>query len=262
MKFDKYEGAGNDFILIDDRDEAFPLKKEFIRQLCHRRFGVGADGVILLQKDVRADFRMRIFNSDGGEAEGCGNGVRCFMRFCSDLGLGRAARIALGDRVLSAKLCDQGVAVEMGEMREMRLHCPLFDWQMHLVDSGVPHAVAFVPDVEKISLEEVSPPIRNHVNANVNFATRQQDGLVRVRTYERGVEAETLACGTGACAVAVLGAELFGWESPVEIQTLGGRLQVHFDSKYRQVRLVGPAKKVFSGQFSSDFGFANLGAAG
>ena len=250
MKFDKYEGAGNDFILIDDRDEAFPFRKELIQKLCHRRFGVGADGVILLQKDRDADFRMRIFNSDGGEAEGCGNGVRCLMQFCSDLGLGQAARIALGDRVLSAELCDQGVAVEMGEMREMRLHCSLFDWQMHLVDSGVPHAVSFVSDVEKVPLEEVAPRIRHHVNANVNFAARQQDGLVRVRTYERGVEAETLACGTGACAVAVLGAELFNWESPVEIQTLGGRLLVHFDSNYRKVRLVGPAKKVFSGTTS------------
>lgn len=251
MKFAKYQGAGNDFILIDDRAEQFPLGRELIQRLCHRRFGVGADGLILLQNHPHADMRMRIFNSDGSEAEGCGNGVRCLVQFCSDYAL-RCARIAVGDRILSAYIANEEVNIEMGEMRDLRFHLSLCGQQVHFVNSGVPHIVVFVPDLQTVDLESLAPQIRFHpelapCGANVNFAMPCSDG-VGIRTYERGVEAETLACGTGAVAVAVLGAKLFDWKSPVLIKAAGGDLRVFFDLEFKKVSLSGRAQKVFCGE--------------
>jgi diaminopimelate epimerase len=256
MKFAKYEGAGNDFILIDDRNEEFLIGKELIQTLCHRRFGIGADGLILLRKDPSADVRMRIFNRDGSEAEGCGNGVRCLMQFCIDLGFPlKKTTIALSDRILIAERLEEGVSVQMGEMRGMRLHLSVDDHQIHFVDSGVPHAVSFVENIESFPVDQLGREIRFHscfapAGANVNFAQLQEDGVVRVRTYERGVEGETLACGTGAVAVAALGAKLFGWKSPVAIKASGGALFVHFDSEFKNMFLVGQARRVFWGGFS------------
>ena len=251
--FSKYEGAGNDFILIDDRVPHFPLDNPaLIQRLCHRRFGIGADGIVLLRTDAKADFRMRIFNSDGGEAQGCGNGVRCLMRFIEELGLPRKAmKIAVGSRLLEADFQDCSVRVEMGAVSEWKTHS-IEGREIHFVDSGVPHAVWFVPDVEQIPLHETGPILRHHPyfaprGANVNIASIEKDNSVRVRTFERGVEAETLACGTGATAVAVVGAKLRGWESPVRIRYAGGDLDIHFDSSLERIWMAGPARKVFSG---------------
>ena len=147
-KFSKYEGAGNDFILIDDRASSFPLTdRAFLSRLCHRKTGIGADGVILLQLSKTADFRMRIFNSDGGEAEGCGNGLRCLVRFLSDLGLSRKHyQIETGDRIVQAEFVQGKIAVQMGAPRNLLLHQKIDAWEVHSVDTGVPHAVIFVPD--------------------------------------------------------------------------------------------------------------------
>jgi diaminopimelate epimerase len=252
ISFTKYEGAGNDFVLVDDRDLHFPLHDaKWIQRLCHRRFGIGADGVILLQHDPAADFRMRIFNSDGSEAEGCGNGLRCLMRFIADLGFKqRLYRIAVSHRILEADYRKEGIGVEMGEMRGLRSE-RIDGMDIHFVDSGVPHAVWFVPDVETVALETIGPFLRYHScfaprGTNVNFAAVQTDGSVRVRTYERGVEGETLACGTGATAVAFIGTRLFGWKSPVKIRFKGGDLEIHLKDG---IWMVGGAQKIFNGSF-------------
>jgi diaminopimelate epimerase len=248
IHFSKYEGAGNDFIIIDDRKRSFPVSA--VKHLCHRRFGVGADGVILLQLDQDADFRMRIFNSDGSEAAGCGNGLRCLMRFIADLGLPHQTyRIAAGDRILQADYREEGIGVEMGAMRNLQLSQMIDDMEIHSVDSGVPHAVWFVPDVDEVPLETLGPYLRYHSHfapkgTNVNIAAVQKDGTVRVRSYERGVEGETLACGTGATAVAVIGSYLFHWEGPVKIRFKGGDLSIYLNEG---IWMVGGAQKVFEG---------------
>ena len=251
--FSKYEGAGNDFILIDDRASFFPTENlALIEELCHRHFGIGADGVILLQNDLVADFRMRIFNSDGSEAEGCGNGTRCFVRFLEDLGLPRKCyRISVGSKILIADFQGDAIRVEMGAVSECQSHS-IDGREIHFVDSGVPHAVWFVPDVEQIPLHEVGPILRRHSlfmprGVNVNIATLEKEGCVRVRTFERGVEGETLACGTGATAVAAIGAKVYGWKSPVRIRYAGGDLDIQFDSALQRIWMAGPARKVFSG---------------
>lgn len=255
LSFSKYEGAGNDFIVIDDRASFFPVHDaDLIQRLCDRRFGIGADGVLFLQEDPEADARMRIFNSDGSEAEGCGNGTRCFVRFLEDLGLSRAVyRIAVGDRILSADLLDGQVRVEMGAVSGWDSHS-IEGREIHFVDSGVPHAVWFVPDVKEIALHEVGPMLRRHPlfgprGANVNVAAMHGE-CVQVRTFERGVEGETLACGTGATAVAMIGARLYGWDSPVRIRYPGGDLDIHFDGSLNRIWMAGPARKVFDGRIT------------
>jgi diaminopimelate epimerase len=252
MKFGKYEGAGNDFILIDDREEKFPFHcTEFIQRLCHRHFGIGADGLILVQNDAVADVRMRIFNADGGEADGCGNGMRCVVRFLSDVGWEeRPRRVAVGDRILTAYYTNTGIAIEMGPIRNLRLHIDVDGTTVHLVDTGVPHAVCF----ERVQLETFGPQIRYHAHfapagVNVNVVDPQS---CTMRTYERGVEGETLACGTGATAVAVVGALLYGWKSPVSLQCRGGILKVHFDRECSNLILEGPARAVFWGHLCQD----------
>ncbi len=254
FSFSKFEGAGNDFILIDDRTPLFPIdNSSLIQKLCHRRFGIGADGVILLQMSAIADFCMRIFNSDGSEAEGCGNGTRCLVRFLEELGFPRKTyRIAVGPKILTADFQGDNIRVEMGSVSECKTHS-IEGREIHFVDSGVPHAVWFVPDVEQIPLLEIGPTLRRHPlfgprGVNVNIASLEKEGSVRVRTFERGVEAETLACGTGATAVATIVAKLYGWESPVRICYAGGDLEIHFDRK--RIWMAGPAKKIFSGFLS------------
>ncbi len=253
LSFSKYEGAGNDFIVVDDRASFFPSgDADLISRLCDRRFGVGADGVLLLQNDLQADARMRIFNSDGSEAEGCGNGVRCFVRFLEDLGIDRAVhRVAVGEKILSAEMVDGQVRVEMGAVSGWDSHW-IDGQEVHFVDSGVPHAVCFVPDVGAVPLHEIGPILRSHPlfgprGANVNVAAAGQN-FVRVRTFERGVEGETQACGTGATAVAVIGARVYGWDSPVRICYPGGDLEIHFDGSFSRIWMAGPARKVFDGK--------------
>ena len=253
LPFYKYQGAGNDFILIDDRPATFPvLDKALIARLCHRKFGIGADGLILLQHCDIADFRMRIFNSDGSEPEGCLNGLRCLIRFLLDLGLPQKAyRIAMGDRIVDATALGDRIALHIGPPHSLSLHQKLGPWEVHSVDTGVPHAVIFVPDVEDIDLMREAPPLRHHPifaprGANVNFAALQPDGI-HVRTFERGVEGETLACGTGAAAVAVIAAEVYSIPTPITLCFTGGTIEVTLDSS--GISLIGEARKIFDGSF-------------
>jgi diaminopimelate epimerase len=242
--FVKYQGAGNDFILIDDRAHSFDQTR--VKFLCNRKFGIGADGVILLQKDLR----MRIFNSDGSEAESCGNGLRCLMKFLLHLGFPRKPyRITTGNRIVEADFVGERISVQMGAPRDVQQHI-INDYTIHSLDTGVPHAVLFVPDVQKVDLATLGAFFRHHPifqprGTNVNFAQVQIDGSIRVRTYERGLEGESLACGTGAAAVASIARQIHGLANPIHIHFPGGTLEMHVDET--EVRMVGDAIKVFEG---------------
>jgi diaminopimelate epimerase len=247
--FGKYEGAGNDFLLVDDRSSTFNPAQ--VAGLCHRKFGVGADGVILLSLDDSANFRMRIFNADGTEAEGCGNGLRCLGQFLLDLGFPKKPyRIRVHNRVLELRFLSEGIGVLMGEPVNLSLNLSTEMGPVHFVDTGVPHAVQFVSDVEPLNLSLLGSQLRRHAlfqpkGANANFAALQPDGSIRVRTFERGVEGETLACGTGACAVAAIASTLYSLPYPIPIHFPGGTLHIFFEGK--KMLMVGPARKVFEG---------------
>ncbi len=249
LRFDKYQGAGNDLILFDDRDGRFPASDfAFIRRLCHRQFGIGADGVILLNlsPDKAADFQMRIFNSDGFEVESCGNGLRCLVRFLRDLGVvQKNYRIKTQERMVVATLVRGQPVIDMGPPKNLRFEMAT-DWGVvHSIDTGVPHAVQFVADVDKVDLPLVGGVLRRLMNANVDFATLLPDGSIRVRTFERGVEGETLSCGTGAVAVAAVAFQLLGLRGRVRICSRGGELEVWEEEG--RLFLTGPAEKVFTG---------------
>ena len=252
VNFSKYEGAGNDFIIIDDRSLDFP--KQEIPRLCNRRFGIGADGLILVQPEDKADVRMRIFNADGSEAEGCGNGLRCLIQYLSDRLIAQGSlQIAVGGRLLSGECVPGGISIEMGAVQEMK-RLEIDGREIYSADTGVPHAVLFVPDVKGVCLTALAPPLRYHAlfprGTNVSVANRGEGSVVAARTYERGVEGETLACGTGAVAIATLGALHFGWTSPVAIRFAGGDLSVEFDQAFLRTRLTGPARFIFDGVFA------------
>lgn len=245
LYFAKYQGAGNDFILIDDRAPHF--NPNLVPQLCNRKFGIGADGVILLQTDPAADFRMRIFNSDGSEAGSCGNGLRCLMKFIVDLGLPKKNyRIATGDRIVEASFVGDQIVVQMGLAVNLKKH-RIEGFDVHSVDTGVPHAVVFSPDAD---LKILGPMLRHHstfqpAGTNVNIAHIQSDGSIRVRTYERGVEGETLSCGTGAAAVGLIASQQYHLPNPIRICAPGGELEIHVDGLH--VAQAGKAAKVFEG---------------
>lgn len=252
LPFFKYQGAGNDFILIDDRLSAFPAENHaLIQKLCCRKFGIGADGLILLCLDPQADFLMRIFNSDGCEAGSCGNGLRCLVRFLQELGLpDRRVRIRTGDRIAECFLDGGRPVVDMGAPREVRLRLDTGAGEVHFADTGVPHAVRFVPDVETVDLHQAGRLLRHHPlfapeGANADFAAIQPDGSIRVRTFERGVEGETLACGTGAAAVGTIARRLFGLKMPIYLHFSGGTLEVWEEGE--RLFVAGPAEKVFAG---------------
>lgn len=246
LTFVKYHGAGNDFILIDDR--ALFFNSTLVPHLCHRRFGIGADGVVLLQNDSIADFRMRIFNSDGSEAESCGNGLRCLMKFITHLGLPQKTyRIATANRIVEASFIGEKVAIQMGLPSNVK-QLYIGGREVHFLDTGVPHAVIFVPDVQTIDLMNEGAVLRHHPSfqpkgTNVNFASLQSDGSIRVRTFERGLEGESIACGTGAVAVGVVARG----QNPVRICFAGGEIEIYVEES--GVKMVGEAVEVFEGVY-------------
>ena len=245
LSFTKYEAAGNDFILIDDRTQVFCTDGTSIRQLCHRKFGIGADGIILLQLSDRADFRMRIFNSDGSEPEGCGNGLRCFVRFLLDLHIHKNTyRIAMGRQVVEARCQGEQILAQIQPAQDLK-SMQVGPWPLHYVNTGVPHAVVFVPDVEKIDLLNEAPLLRKSLDANVNFASLLSDRSIRVRTFERGVEGETLSCGTGGAAVSVIAQRIYGMTNPITTSFKGGEIEVIVEPSH--IQLAGKASKIFTG---------------
>ncbi|MFO1501917.1 MAG: diaminopimelate epimerase [Verrucomicrobiota bacterium] len=264
LEFTKMNGAGNDFILLDNRDQRIRLQPNQVVKLCDRHRGIGADGVFLLIpcRSGKADWAWEFYNSDGGTAEMCGNGARCFARFGQRLtGIGGQVTFETGAGVIRATFEGDRVTVNLTEPRELRLAQKVSlsagTETVHSLNTGVPHAVIFVEDTEKAMVGTLGPEIRYHPHfapkgTNVNFAQWLGSGSIRVRTYERGVEGETLACGTGVTAAALIAARIHRFPSPVAVQVRGGdTLEVSFveaGDGYKDVRLTGPADFVFEGK--------------
>jgi len=262
MRFTKMNGAGNDFILIDNRAGDIRLDRSQITRLCDRHRGIGADGILLLEKaSNNADFRMRYFNADGGEAEMCGNGARCFARFANKIA-GAHKRISFETPagVIAAELVNELVTLQMTEPTDLRLNIELPVGEerkiVHFINSGVPHVVIPVPGFDDVNVCKEGSAVRRHKmfspkGANVNFIEKLGPNKIAVRTYERGVEDETLACGTGIVASALIFATLENTNGPVTVIAHGGdKLQVGFDksdNRFRNVTLTGPADFVFDG---------------
>lgn len=264
VPFVKYHGAGNDFILIDDRQLFFPIfQKGLISALCRRSLGIGADGLILLQPSSRADFRMRIFNSDGSEPAMCGNGIRCLIAFIQELGWeSSACTIETGAGVLQCRIENGAIGIQLGHPRVLFKECSLeiegSRFTIDVIDTGVPHGVIFVEDLNALHFADVARPIRFHPQfspegINVNFAQMFPDGSVAVRTYERGVEEETLSCGTGAAAVGWMAAQKFSSSQPIKIRN---KERTHIlevrQSQLTGIELWGQAVHVFEGCFHTN----------
>ena len=264
VRFWKLEGAGNDFLGLDGRAGGFKLKRQQIADLCDRRRGVGADGVLVVEKPkVRgADFRMRYYNSDGGEAEMCGNGARCFSLLARAVSgrKGNVLRIQTQAGLVTLQIRGQEVQVSMTEPTKLRLGRKLVvagrKLAVDFLNSGVPHAVLFVRSVRSIDVAKQGRAIRYHSafapsGTNVNFVEIGRGNRIHVRTYERGVEGETLACGTGVVASSILSNLRRGLRSPILVTTRGGdHLRVGFsmvNGQARKVTLQGPARIVYTG---------------
>lgn len=258
-------GAGNDFILADNRAGKLALSAEQVSRLCDRRFGVGADGVLLLVPcaSKRADFAWQFWNSDGSQAEMCGNGARCFARFIQRLTHWDKPTLSFETiaGVITAEFEGDRVTVGLTPPRDLRLKEPIHTAagivEVCSLNTGVPHAVVFVPDADKAMVNENGRELRFHTHfgprgTNVNFVQVLDRNRIRVRTYERGVEGETLACGTGVSASALVSAALHGFTSPIGVQVQGGdELEVSFqqaEGGFSDVRLKGPATFVFEGR--------------
>ena len=262
LRFTKMNGAGNDFILLDNRTGAIDLDRTQIAYLCDRHRGIGADGILLLEKSRnRADYRMRYFNADGGEAEMCGNGARCFARFANKVG-GSNTKISFETPagVISAELKDDLVTLQMTEPTDLRLNIDLQvagkNKTVHFVNSGVPHVVIPVAKIDDADVRGEGAAIRYHKifspnGTNVNFIEKRGPDKIAIRTYERGVENETLACGTGIVASALIFAANEDAKGPITVLARGGdELQVGFEKtgdQFRNVTLTGPAEFAFEG---------------
>jgi diaminopimelate epimerase len=262
LRFTKMNGAGNDFILIDNRAGDIRLDRSQIARLCDRHRGIGADGILLLEKaSNNADFRMRYFNADGGEAEMCGNGARCFARFANEIaGAQKKISFETPAGVIAAELVDDLVRLHMTEPTDLRLNMklPMADENktVHFINSGVPHVVIPVARIGDVDVSREGSAIRYHKmfspnGANVNFIEKRGSDKLAVRTYERGVEDETLACGTGVVASALIFAIIENANGPITVFARGGdELQVGFEksnNQFRNVTLTGPADFVFDG---------------
>jgi diaminopimelate epimerase len=256
VHFSKYHGTGNDFIMIDGRECDLSLfNTDLIKQLCDRRFGVGGDGLIILEQSRQFDFSMRYFNADGKEGTMCGNGGRCITSFANRLGIVHSETIFEGiDGTHTASLVPNGdVHLKMADVSGIEK----FE-DGYLLNTGSPHFVIFVADPEKIDVEHDGAEIRHQKRfgddgVNVNFVkTDPGSGHIAVRTFERGVERETWSCGTGVTAAAIVSAMLSGTEiSSTRVNTRGGVLNVAFKAAgslhFTEIYLTGPASHVYDG---------------
>jgi len=257
-------GAGNDFVLIDNRARRIKLSRDQVVRLCDRHRGVGADGVLLLGPSVsgKADWAWEFYNSDGSTGEMCGNGARCFSRFVQKLtGLTRGFSFETEAGVITASFQGERVTVSLTRPKDLRLNervaLSAGAQTIHSLNTGVPHAVVFVADADRAMVQQLGAEIRRHPHfglkgTNVNFVQQLGPNHIRVRTFERGVEGETLACGTGVTAAALVAARLHGLTSPVTVQAQGGeQLEVSFreaQGEFAEVQLTGPAEFVFEGK--------------
>lgn len=262
LPFTKMNGAGNDFVLLDNRAGDLALTRDQIARLCDRHRGVGADGVLLLEPASNgADFRMRYYNADGGEAEMCGNGARCFARYADRIA-GPLEKVSFETPagLIGAQLIGETVRLQMSEPADLRLGLEVpvggEKFLAGYVDSGVPHVVVGVAKIEQVDVRSLGAALRHHAmfaprGANANFSEERGPHHIAIRTYERGVEDETLACGTGVVASAIIFAASKNVSGPVDVLVRGGdTLQVDFTREgdhFRNVTLSGPADFVFDG---------------
>ncbi len=270
LKFFKMNGAGNDFIIVDNRDLSLTeaLDSDTIAALCDRHRGIGADGLLAVEPARKgADFRFRYYNADGGEAEMCGNGARCFGRFTAHLGEIVLKKVTFETiaGTLGAEMIGDDVRIAMSDPKNLELEIdvkiPGLDGSLHFVNTGVPHVVAFLEsmaELEDFDVFEYGGLIRHHgafspAGTNANFAAILSPDHISIRTFERGVEDETLACGTGMVASALVHHLLTGAPSPIKVDVEGGdTLEIGFEKtgekSFTNVTLTGPADFVFEGE--------------
>jgi len=259
LKFSKLQGTGNDFVIINNFNGEFDkfcsgLKGEdAVRAICSRRTGVGADGLILVESSRSADFKWRFYNADGSLAEMCGNGMRCVARYAYEEGLApRKMKVETDAGVIEAEVLGRNVKVKLTPPKDLKLNLRAEGLTVHFINTGVPHVVVLADNLDLVNVEDVGrrlrfSPLFAPAGTNVNFAQVRLDRVL-VRTYERGVEAETLACGTGAVASALIAAKLFNLSPPIEVEVKSGeRLKVYFDKKMENVELEGPTLWVYDG---------------
>lgn len=254
FSFYKYQGTGNDFVIIDNRELFFPKNNtNLIAQLCDRKFGIGADGLILLENHPTLDFKMVYYNADGNQSSMCGNGGRCLVHFANYLNIiDTKAVFEAIDGVHEAHLVDGNVSLKMNDVSTFKT-----EKESIFLNTGSPHHVTLCDTLDQLDIQTEGANLRHNLygkeGANINFVQQLEENLFAVRTYERGVEAETLSCGTGVTAVA-LAMHIKGKSISNEIQlkTPGGDLIVRFQkegSHYTNIYLVGPAVQVFNGKW-------------
>lgn len=268
LRFWKMNGAGNDFVVLDNRDLSLALDRAQIARLCQRQRGIGADGLLVVEPaENGGDHRMRYYNADGGEAEMCGNGARCFARFVHFLEGGKidSTSFETPAGLIQADIVGDQVRIQLGEPADLALNLELeldgSPYTVHAINTGVPHALIFVDELASVDLRRLGAAMRYHDHfapkgTNANFVQVLEPGHLAIRTYERGVEDETLACGTGMVACALIHHELSGVPSPIRVRVAGGdTLEVAFSSlgsgQYENVTLLGPAEFTFSGTLES-----------
>jgi diaminopimelate epimerase len=257
LSFHKYQGTGNDFVILDNRDERYNgLTNEQVRFLCNRRFGIGADGLMLLNNANGYDFEMKYYNADGRESTMCGNGGRCLVKFAYNIGIHKEKYHFIAvDGPHDAEIDDDGiVSLKMKDVDEVKDFHSDF-----ILNTGSPHYIKMTHNVGDFDVYKKGKDIR-YSNTfakdgiNVNFVERKNNDEIIVRTYERGVEDETLSCGTGVTASALVCYHNERGFNEVTVQTKGGKLSVEFDRTdddvYRNIWLCGPAEKVFEGSLS------------
>ncbi len=278
LEFTKLQATGNDFILVEDFEGEFDLSSKAIELICDRHFGLGADGILLLKKSEKADFRMIIFNADGSRAEMCGNGIRCFGKYLWDRGhisesffkietdagikeveliideaTALGARVSLGEPVFEPEKIPVKVK-EKNKIFDYNLQLNKEDIKINAVSMGNPHCVVYVENVEKINLPLLGKAIENHPlfpqKTNVEFVQQVSKKEIKMRVWERGV-GETLACGTGAAAAGVVSIAKGLVASPVIVKVPGGELIIEWKGK--EVFLSGPAEEIYSGIISEEF---------
>lgn len=257
LHFYKYQGTGNDFVMIDNRTLFFPKNDTaLVRHLCDRKFGIGADGLILLEHDEATDFRMVYYNADGNQSTMCGNGGRCLVAFAHHLGIvGREVRFMAVDGLHLATINGEEVSLEMTDVRTVEN----FEGYSFL-DTGSPHHVQLCERLEQLDVHKEGARLRygkyGEKGSNINFVEKLGDAHYAVRTYERGVEGETLSCGTGVTAVALAMYDRGETDrSTVKLRTQGGELKVSFirnEEGYHKITLQGPAVNVFEGTINID----------
>lgn len=253
--FYKYQGTGNDFIILDNRNESYSgITPKQVKRLCDRRFGIGADGLMLLNKKEGCDFEMVYFNADGNESSMCGNGGRCLTRFASQMGISKTSYFfkAIDGMHESEIDINNVVRLKMLDVNELDKHSTYT-----LINTGSPHFIKFTGDIMNVDVVQTGREIRHSPafdkdGINVNFVETLDEDSIYVRTYERGVEDETLSCGTGVTAAALLSAHNDNGFNRVEVKTPGGRMSVEFekvdDEHFKNIWLCGPADLVFKGE--------------